>query len=196
MTFPRQEYWSGLPFPSPEDLPAPGIKLYLLVGRWVLYHWATFVVQLLSRVWLFATPWFAAGQASLSFTIFQGLLKLLFVGAIQLSHPLLPTSPLALFPSISVFSNELALRIRWPKYWSFSISPSSEYSGFISFSIDCFDLLAVQGTLRSSLAPQLESLNSLELSLLYGPTLTSLDDYWKNHSFDYMNLCLLGSPKH
>ena len=116
--------------------------------------------------------------------------------AIQPSHPLLPPSPLTLFPSISVFSNELALRIRWPKYWSFSTSPSSEYSGFISFSIECFDLLAVQGTLRSSPAPQLENLNSLELSLLYGPTLTSLHDYWKNHSFDYMNLCLLGSPKY
>ena len=131
----------------------------------------------------------------MSLTVFQGLLKLLFIGAIQLSHPLSPPSPLALFPSISVFSSELAVRMRWPKYWSFSISPSSEYSGFISFSIDSFDL-AVQGALKSFPAPQLESLNSLELSLLYGPTLKSLHDYWKNHSFDYMNLCLLGSPRY
>ena len=85
---------------------------------------------------------------------------------------------------IRVFSKESALWIRWPKYWSFSfsISPSSEYSGLISFRIDWFDLLAVQGTLKSSLAPQYESISSLVLSLLYGPTLTSRQDYWKMHT--------------
>ena len=85
---------------------------------------------------------------------------------------------------------ELALCSRWPKYWSFSISPSNEYSELISFRIDWFDLFEVQGTLKSSPAPQFES-NSLVLSLLYGPVLTSVDDYWKNHRFDYMNLCRL-----
>ena len=90
----------------------------------------------------------------------------------------------SIFSSIRVFSNELALAIRWPKYWSFSISPSNECSGLISFRIDWFDLLAVQGTLKSLLQHQFESISSLVLSLPYGPTLTSIDDYWKNHSFD------------
>ena len=102
-----------------------------------------------------------------------------------LCHPLLFLP--SIFPSIRVFSNELALPIRWPKYWSFSFStsPFNEYSGLISFRIDWFDLLAVQGTLKeSSRAPHFESINSSVLSLLYGTTLTSIHDYWKNLSFD------------
>ena len=97
-----------------------------------------------------------------------------------ISPGLLPTiSTLRLFP------NELALQIRCPKYWhfNFSISPSSEYSGLISFRIDQFDLLAAQGTLKFSPTPQFESINSLTLSLIYGPIVTSVHDYWKNHSF-------------
>ena len=90
----------------------------------------------------------------------------------------------SIFPSIKVFSNESALRIWWPKYWSFRSSPSNEYSGLISFRIDWFDLLVVQGTQEPSSSPQFESINSLALSLLYDPTLTSIQDYWKNHSFD------------
>ena len=89
-------------------------------------------------------------------------------------------------PSLRVFSNESALRIRWPKYWSlsFSISPSNLYSGLISIRIDWFDLLAVQGTLKSLLQHHSsESISSSVLSLQYGPTLTSLHDYWKKHSF-------------
>ena len=106
--------------------------------------------------------------------------------AIQLSHPLSSPSPP---PSIRVFSSESVLRIKWPKYWSFSfsISPSNEYSGLISFRIEWSDLLAVQGTLRSLL--QHHSINYLAFILLYGPTVTSIYDYWKNHSFDYMNFC-------
>ena len=104
-----------------------------------------------------------------------------------LCHPLL-LLPLV-FCSNKVFSSESPLCIRWPKYWSFSISPSNEYSGLISFRIDWFDLLSIQGTLESSLSPQFESINSLALSLLYGPTLTSVHDYWKNYSFDYTDLC-------
>ena len=110
--------------------------------------------------------------------------------AIQTSHPLSSSShPPAIFPSIRVFSNESVLCIRWPKYWSFSfsISPSNEYSGLISFRTDGFDILAVQGTLKSLL--HYHSSNSLVLSLLYGPTLTSILDYCKNHSFDYTDLC-------
>ena len=111
--------------------------------------------------------------------------------AIQLSHPFLPPSPLpSIFPSTKVFSNELALCIRWPQDWSFSfsISPSNEYSGLISFRIDWFDLLTVQGTQESSPAPQFESINSSVFSLLCGPTPTPVHDYWKNHSFDEMGL--------
>ena len=102
-----------------------------------------------------------------------------------LCHPLLLLP--SIFPSITVFSNELDLCIRWSKYWnfSFSISPSNEYSGLISFSIDWFDLLVVQGALQEpSSTPQFKSINSSVLSFLYGPTLTSIHDYLKNYSFD------------
>ena len=95
--------------------------------------------------------------------------------------------PPSLFPSIRVFSNESAVRIRWPKYWSFSfsISPSNEYSGLISCRMDWLDLLAVQGTLKSlSPTPQFKSINSSALSLLHSPTLTSIHDHRKNHSLD------------
>ena len=87
----------------------------------------------------------------------------------------------SIFPSIRVFSNEAALHSRWPKYWSFSfsISPSNEYAGLISFRIDWLDFLAIQGTQQSSLATQIENINSSVLSLLYGPALTSMHDYWK-----------------
>ena len=107
--------------------------------------------------------------------------------AIQSSHPLSSPSPPSIFPSIRIFSNESVLHIRWPMYWSFSfsISPSNEYSGLISFWIDWFDLLAVQGTLKEySPTPQFKSINSSVLSFLYGPTLTSIHDYWKNHSLN------------
>ena len=106
--------------------------------------------------------------------------------AIQPSHPLLPPSSPAVNLSQNqglFFTNELALRIRWPKYWSFSISPSNEYSGLISFRTDWFDLLAVQGTLKSPPAPQFESINSSALSTFCGPSLTFVHDSWKNHSF-------------
>ena len=94
------------------------------------------------------------------------------------------------YPSVRIFPNESALRIRWPNYWSFfSIGPSNEYSGLISFRIDWFDLLAVQGPLEFSPASQFKSINSSALSLLYGPALTFVHDYLKNHSFDYTNLC-------
>ena len=102
-------------------------------------------------------------------------------------HPLLLPS---ILPSTRVFSSESVLHIRWPKYLSFSISPSNGYSGLIFFKIEWFDLLAVQmDSQESSSAPQFESINSLALSLLYSPTHTSVHDYWKNQSFDYMDLC-------
>ena len=99
----------------------------------------------------------------------------------------LPLHLPSVFPSIRVFSSDSALRIRLPKYWSFSISPSNEYSELISFGFDWFDLLAVQGTLRSLL----QNHNS-KASILNGPTLTFIRDYWKNHSFDYTHFCWQG----
>ena len=152
-------------------------------------------VQSLSRVEVFATPWTAARQASLSITNSQGLLKLMSVESVMPSnhlifcHPLLPLP--SIFPSIRVFSNESILLIQWPKYWSFnfSISPSNEYSGLISFTIDWLDLLAVRDSQESSPTPQFKSINSSGLSFLYNSTLISTHVYWKNHSFGKTDLC-------
>ena len=113
------------------------------------------VVQLLTCVWLFETLWTAARQASLSFTLSRSLLKLMSIELMMPCNHLILCCPLLLLPSvflsIRVFSNELALCIRWPKYWSSGISPSSEYSGLISFRIDWLDLLGIQGILKSLL---------------------------------------------
>ena len=133
-----------------------------------------------------ATPWTAACQASLSITSSWSLLKLKSTDSVMPSNHLILCRPLLLLPSvlpsIRVFSNESVLHIRWPKDWSFSfsITPSNEYSGLISFTIDCLDLLAIQGTLKSLLQHHSSSINYSALSLLYGPTLTSIHDYWKN----------------
>jgi len=123
----------------------------------VKLHKVLIVVQLLSCVLLFVTLWTAARWAFLSFTIYLSLLKFMCIESVMLSNHLILCCPLLLlpsiFPSIRVLSNKSALRIRWPKYWSFSfsISPSSEYSGLISSRIDWFDLLAVRGTVKRSL---------------------------------------------
>ena len=126
-------------------------------GTWV--HLNTFrdavLFQSLSCVRLLVTPWTAALQASLPFTISQNLLKFISIQPVELSNHLILCRPFLLLPlilpSIGVFSSESVLRIRWPNYWSFSfsISPSSEYSGLISFRMEWFDLPAVQGTLKS-----------------------------------------------
>ena len=137
------------------------------------------------------TPWTLACQAPLSSTISWSFLKFMAIESVMLyshlilCHPAIPFSPV--FPSTRVFSNELALCIRWPKYWSFSSSiiPSQEYSGLISFSADWFDLSSQE----SPPAPQFKSINSSVFNFLYDITLTSMDDYWKNHSFDYIYLC-------
>ena len=145
--------------------------------------------QSLSRVRLFVTPWTVACQASLSTTNSHSLLKLMSIKSVMPSNHLILCRPLVLlpliFPSIRVFSNESVLHIRWPKYWSFSfsISPSNEYSGLISFRIDWFDL-AVQGILNS--LHQLHSSKALILqrsAFFIVSTLTSIHDYWKNRSF-------------
>ena len=145
------------------------------------------VIQSLSRVQVFATPWTAARQASLSFTVSQSLLKLMSIESempfnhVILCHPLLLLP--SIFPSIRVFTNESVLRIRWPKYWSFSfsITPSNEYSALISFRIDWFDLLAVQGTLKSLLRHHNSKASILWHSAFFTVQL-SVHEYWKNHS--------------
>ena len=196
MGFSRQEYWNGLPFPSPGHVPNPGIEPVSLVspalaGRFFTTSatWAALfclphcipwtvsqLVQSLSRVRLFVTPWTAAHQASLSITTSWSLLKLMSIELVMdsmftesnhliLCRPLLPPS---IFPSIRIFSNE-SVHIRWQKYWSFSfsISPSNEYSGLISFRIEWLDLLAVQGTLKSLLQHHSSKLSILLCSAFF-----------------------------
>ena len=130
-------------------------------------------VQLLSHVWLFATPWTAACQASLSITNSRNLPKLMSIELVMPSSHLILCRPLLLlpsiFPSIRVFSNESALRIRWPKYWSFSfnISPSNENPGLISFRMDWLDLVAVQGTLKSLLQYHSSKASILQCSAFF-----------------------------
>ena len=147
-------------------------------------------VQSLSYVWLFATPWSAARQASLSITNSRSLLKGMSIQWVMPSNHLILCHPLLLlpsiFPSIRVFSNESLLHVRWPKYWSlsFSISPSNDYSGLISLRMDWLDLLAVQGTLNTLLQHHGSKASILRLCFLYSPTLTSIQDSWKKHSFD------------
>ena len=146
--------------------------------------------QSLSNVQLFAIPWTAAHQASLFITNSRSSLKLMSIESVILFNHLILCRPLLLlpsvFPSIRVFSNESILHTRWPKYWSFSfnISPSNEYSGLISFTMDWLDLHAVQGTLKCFFHHSSKASFFLALSFLYSPTLTSIHDYWKNHSFD------------
>ena len=161
------------------------------------------IVQLLSYIWLFVTPWNAAPQASLFFTISWSLLKFISIESVIISNHLLLCCPLLLLPSIfssiMVSYSESALLIRWPKYWSFSfsISPSREYSGLISFRIDWLDLLAVQQILKSLLQSTLKSLlqhHNSKASILWRSTSFSVQ---LSHLYmttgktitDYMDLC-------
>ena len=153
------------------------------------------IVQLQSQVWLFATPWTAPHQASLSFTFSWSLLKLMSIESVMPSNHLVLCCPLLLlpsiFPSIRVFSNELALHIRWPEYWSFSfsISPSNDIQGWFPLGLTGLISLQSRDPQESSPAPQFKSISSSVFSFLYRPILTSIHDYWKNQSFDYMDLC-------
>ena len=160
----QAEYWSGLPFPTPGDLPNPGIQpesltcpglaggFFTTSATWEEIPSVQFSRSFVSDS---ATPGIAAHQASLSITNSQSLLKFISIESVMPSNHLILCRPLLLlpsiFPSIRVFSKESVLCIRWPKFWSFSISPSNEYSGLISFRMDWFDLLAVQGALKSLL---------------------------------------------
>ena len=127
-------------------------------------------LQLLSCVQLFATPWTAARQASWSITNFRSVPKLMSIESVMPSNYVFLCClllPPLIFPSIRVFSNESVLHIRWPKYWTFSISPSNEYSGLISFRIDWLDLLAVQGTLKSLLQHHSSKASILQHSVFF-----------------------------
>ena len=148
-------------------------------------------VPLFSHVWLFVMPWIAAHQASLSIINTWSLHKLMAIELVMPSNHLILCHPLLLppsvFPRFRVFSSESVLHIRWPKYWSFSfnISPSNEYSGLISFRLDWLYLpCSPRDSQEISQTSQFKSINSSVLSFLYSSTLTSIHDYWKNHSFD------------
>ena len=146
--------------------------------------------QSLSHVWLFATPWIAARQASLSITNSRSSLRLMSIESVMPSSHLILCRPLLLLPPIlpriRVFSNESTLRMRWPKYWSFSFSiiPSKEIPGLISFRMDWLDLLAVQGTLKSLFQHHSSKASILQHSAFFTVQLTSIHDHWKNHSLD------------
>ena len=152
--------------------------------------WTLTSLQSLSGVRLFVTPWTAARQASLSITNSRSSLRLTSIESVMPSSHLILCRPLLLLPlippSIRVFSNESTFRMQWPKHWSFSFSiiPSNEHPGMISFRMDWLDLLTVQGTQESSPTPQFKSINSSALRFLHSPTLTSIHDHWKNHSLD------------
>ena len=205
MDFSRQEYWSGLPFLSPGYLPDPGNEPRSPASQQILYclgHQGSPIkmfhfnsVQSLSRVRLFGTPGTTARQASLSFTNSWSPPKIMSIESVRPSNHLMLYNPLLLpssiFHNIRVFSNESVLYIKWPKYWSFSfsISPSNEYSGLISFRMDWLDLLVVQGTLKSLLQhhsskasiPRCSAFFIVQHSQSYMTT-------GKNHTLDYMNL--------
>ena len=146
-------------------------------------------VQLFRHLRLFVTPWTAICQASLSITNSQNLLKFMSIVFVMPSNHLILCHPFlflaSIFPSLRVFSSESVLHIRWPKYWSFSfrISPSNEYSRLSSFRMDGSPCCP-RDSQESSSTPQSKSINSSVLSFPYSPTLTSIHDYWKNHSFD------------
>ena len=176
--------------PTSDDYPASNVNSsdYTLI----LYYWCGKEevqfgsVQSLSCVRLFVTLWTTAHQASLSITNSQSPPKLMCIESVMPSNHLILCCPLLLlpsiFPSITVFSNELALCMRWPKYWSFSfsISPSNEYPGLISFRMNWLDLLAVQGTLNTTV--QKHQFFGIQLSLSSNSHIHTW--YWKNHSLD------------
>ena len=159
-------------------------------GIWnCIFNFQFSSVQSLSRVWLFATPWIAARQASMSITNSRSSLKLMCIESVMPSSHLILCRPLLLLPpippSITVFSNESTLHMRWPKYWSFSfsISPSDEHPELISFRM-VGSPCSPRDSPESSQTQQFKSINSLVLSFLHSPILTSIHDHWKNYSLD------------
>ena len=214
MGFSRQEHWNGLACPLPGDLPNPGIKprsptlqadslpselpgkpkntgvgsLSLLRENFpiimYLYGYVLCALSHLSRVRLFATPWIAAHQASLSITNSRRLLRLMSIKSVMPSSHLILCRLLLLLPpippSIRVFSSESALHMRWPQYWSFSfsISPSNEHPGLTSFRMDWLNLLAVQGTLKSLLQHHSSKASIFWRSAFFLQVISSINNYW------------------
>ena len=176
--------------------PPGSTKFNFLMWKFKKIYWSLvhlqFVfssVQPLSRVRLFATPWTASHQASLSTTNSRSLLKLMSIKSVMPSNHLILCCPLLLLPSIFPSIRSFPMSQFFASDGqnigvSFSVSPSNQHLGLISFRMDWLDLLAVQGTLESSPTPQFKSINSSALSFLYSPTLTSIHDHWKNHSLD------------
>ena len=160
------------------------------LGAQLSEEFALSSVQSLSHVQLFATSWTTAHQASLSITNSQSPPKPMSIESVMPSNHLILCHPLLLlpsiFPNIKVFSNESALHIRWPKYWSFSfnISPSNEHPRLISLGWTGWISCSPRDSQESSPTPQFKRINSSALSFLYSPTLTSICDYWKNYSLD------------
>ena len=152
-------------------------------------------VQSFSHVWLFTTPWAAAHQLSLSLTISWSLPKFMSNELVMPSNHLIFCHPLLLllsiFPNISVISKQLVLPIRWPKYWNFSlsISPPNDFQKWFPLKWLVLSPCCPRDSQESSVTPQFKSINSLALSIPYGPTLTSIHDYCKNRSFDCMEIC-------
>ena len=173
---------------DPMDCSLPGFSVHRIFQARVLGSGAiAFSGSVAQSCPTLCDPVDCSTPGPLSITNSQSLLKLMSIELVMLSNHLIVCRPFLLlpsvFPSIRIFCNDLVLLIRWPKYWSFSISPSNEYSGLISLRIDWLDLLAVQDSQESSPTPQFKSINSSALSFLHTPTLTSIRDYWKNHSF-------------
>ena len=170
----------------------PNLLYHFKMNLWIIWNKATSVQfsSVPQSCLTLCNPIDRSTPGLLSVTNSQSLLKFLSIESVMpskhliLCHPLL--LPPSIFPSIRVFSNESPLLMRWPKYWSFSFSIglSNEHPGLISFRMDWLDLLAIQGTLKSPPTPQFKRINSLVLSFLYSPTLTSIHDYWKKHSLD------------
>ena len=174
MGFSRPEYWRGLPFSRGSSPSRYWTWVSCIAGRcYYLSHIQFSSVQSLSRVQLFVTPWIAAHQASLSITNSRSSLKFTSIELVMPSSHLILCRPLLLLPqippSIRVFSNESTLRMRWPKYWSFSfnIIPSKEHPGLISFRMDWLDLLAVWGTLKSLLQHDSSKASILQCSAFF-----------------------------
>ena len=149
-------------------------------------------LQSLSRVQFFVTPWTTARQASLSITNSRSLLKLMSTELVMPSNHLTLCCPFLLlpsvFPSTKVFSNESVLHIRWPKYWPASVLPMNVQDKF-PYNWVVWSPCSPRDSQESSPAPQFKSISSLVFGFLYSPTLTSIQDYWKNRSFGYMDLC-------
>ena len=189
----QEDSWAGIPNSrNSQKISKHWCLSFSFKNCFFVCRFRVVIVSSLSHVWLFVIPGTEAPQASLSITNSWSLPKLMSNDSVMPSNHLILCRPCLLLPSIfsriRVFSNESFLHIRWPKYWSFSFSirPSNEYSGLIAFRIDWFDLLAVQGTLKSLFQHHSSKASILQqaLNFLYSPTLTSIHDYWKSHSFD------------